>query len=118
MVIYITVIVFILFDILTGFMKALYKEGLNSTLLRRGMYHKLSEVISVLGSGLLEYGVRYINLGVDLPVLSVVGIYICLMELVSILENISEVNPTLGKVFKPYLEKLKKDDENEPTERN
>ena len=110
--VYITVGVFILFDILTGFVKGLYKEGINSTYLRQGLFHKLSEVLAVVGSGLLEYGLGYVELGIDIPVLKVVAVYICTMELVSILENLAEVNPALGKLFKPYLQKLKeKDDE-------
>lgn len=111
--VYITVGVFILFDILTGIIKALYKEGLNSVYLRQGLFHKLSEVIATVGAGLLEYGSRYIELGVEIPVLNIVAIYICVMELVSILENLAEVNPKLANLFKPYLEKLKeKDGEN------
>lgn len=105
--IYITVGVFILFDIATGLVKALYKEGLNSTYLRKGLYHKLSEVLAVAGSGLLEYGLGYVNLGVDLPVLGVVSVYICSMEFVSIIENLCVVNPGLAKLFKPYLAKFK-----------
>lgn len=105
--VYITVGAFILFDILTGIIKALYKDGLNSTYLRQGLFHKLSEVIATIGAGLLEYGVQYIDLGVDVPVLNIVAVYICLMELISILENLAEVNPRLAKLFKPYLEKLK-----------
>lgn len=110
---YIAVAIFILFDILTGIIKALYKEGLNSTYLRRGLFHKLSEVLAVAGSGLLEYGMSYINIGVELPVLNVVAVYICTMELISIIENIAEVNPSLAKLFKPYLEKLKDKDKEE-----
>lgn len=107
MAIYITVGCFIIFDIVTGIIKALYKGNLNSTYLRKGLYHKISEILAVVGCGLLEYGIKYVQLGVDIPVLKVVVIYICTMELVSILENICEVNPALAKLFKPYMEKLK-----------
>ena len=109
--VYITVGCFILFDILTGLIKGLYKEGLNSTNLRKGLFHKLSEVIAVVGSGLLEYGIGYVQLCVDIPVLDIVAIYICTTELISILENLSVVNPSLAKLFKPYLAKLKDKEE-------
>ena len=101
---------FILFDILTGFAKALAKEGINSTKIRNGLYHKLSEIIAVLFSYFLEYSADYINLGVDLPVVGVVAVYICVMEFVSILENICEMNPQMYNLFKPYLEKLKQEE--------
>ena len=118
MAVYIVVGVFILFDIGTGILKAVYHGNINSTQLRQGLYHKLSEIIAMVGSGLLEYGINYINLGVDIPVLNVVAVYLCVTELVSILENLADVNPTLAKLFKPYLEKLKeKEGENDDTEK-
>lgn len=107
MAVYITVLAFIGFDILTGLIKALAKEGINSTILRKGMYHKLSEILTVVGAGLLQYGADYINLGVEIPALIGVASYICLMELVSIIENLAILNPSLYKLFKPFLNKLK-----------
>lgn len=111
MYVYIVVGVFILFDILTGILKAISKGNLNSTYLRQGLFHKLSEVIAVIGSHLLEHGVQYIKITVDLPILGVVSTYICVMELISILENLCEINPSLNKLLKPYLEKLKGDND-------
>lgn len=111
MAIYITVLAFIGFDILTGLIKALAKEGLNSTILRKGLYHKLSEILTVFGAGLLQYGADYINLGIEIPALIGVSSYICIMELVSIIENLAILNPSLYKLFKPFLNKLKTEDE-------
>lgn len=105
---------FILFDIISGVLKAFATTGLNSTALRQGMYHKLSELLAVVGSGLLERACAYIHLGIDLPLLGIVSVYVCTMEIISVLENLSIVNPDLAKLFKPYLEKLKmKDGEND-----
>lgn len=106
MIVCAVVLVFILFDILTGVIEAFYKKNVNSTAIRRGLYHKLSEVLALVGSYGLEYLIQYINLGVELPLLGVVAVYICLMELISIMENICDINPELGTLFKPYLEKL------------
>lgn len=113
MAVYITVLVFIGFDVLTGLIKALAKDGLNSTILRKGMYHKLSEILTVAGAGLLQYGADYINLGVEIPALIAVASYICIMELVSIIENLALLNPGLYKLFKPFLNKLKDKDDDE-----
>ena len=107
MEIYIIVLCFIGFDIITGLVKALYTTGLNSTVLRKGLFHKLSEVLAVGGSGLLEMGTNYIDLGVSLPLLKGVTVYVCIMELISIMENLAAVNPELKKLFQPFLEKLK-----------
>ena len=108
---YIIVGSFILGDIVTGLLLAAYLGNINSTKLRQGLFHKLSEVLAVVLSVFLEYACDYIQLGIELPVLNIVSVYICLMELVSILENLCGVNPALSKLFKPYLEKLKDTEE-------
>ena len=107
---YIAVGFFILFDVVTGLLKALYNGEINSTKLRQGLFHKLSEILAVVGSVLLEYGMAYVHIGIELPIFGVVGTYICVTELISILENLGQMNPILGKLFKPYLEKLKEKD--------
>lgn len=112
MVLLIIVLVFILFDILTGIIKAIYKEGLNSTYLRQGLFHKLSEIIALIGSYGLEFAINYIELGIDIPVFKCVSGYIALMELISIIENLCEINPKLYKLFSPYLEKMKGSENN------
>lgn len=109
---------FILFDIITGIAKAFSQGGINSTYLRQGLFHKLSEVLAIAASALLEYGAQYIHINVDLPITEVVVAYICVMEIISILENICAMNPKLAKFFKPYLEKLKGEDENDTEKRN
>ena len=106
MKIYVVVLCFILFDILTGILKALYKGKINSTTLRKGLFHKLSEMLAVAGSGLLEYASQVVELGVELPLVSGVSIYVCIMELISIIENLCIINPKLKKLFSSYLEKL------------
>ena len=99
---------FIAFDIITGFVKALYKDGLNSTVLRNGLFHKVSEILTVFGGGLLDYSMQFVDIGISVPVLKFVSVYVITMELISIIENLSEINPKLTKLFSPYLEKLKK----------
>lgn len=109
---------FILFDVITGILKALYTEGLNSTLLRKGLFHKLSEVLAVAVSAFLEYGGQYIHFNIDLPILSIVTAYICIMELISVIENLCVLNPSLNKLFQPYLEKLKEENDGDKEKRN
>lgn len=107
MVVYIVVGGFILFDIITGVLSALHKGELCSTKLRQGLYHKASEILAVVGSALLEHSVQYIDLDISLPLFKPVATYICLMELVSIIENLCSINDNMTKFLKPYLDKLK-----------
>lgn len=108
----IVTLVFILFDILTGFLKAAANHDIDSTALRKGLLHKLSEVVAIVFAFLCEYAVQYIHLGVEIPLVIAVCGYIIIMEIISVLENIVEVNPELGKFFSKYLSKLKEVQEN------
>lgn len=100
---------FILFDIITGLIKAKHDKSYNSTIMREGGYHKSMEILAVAGSYGLEYALNYIDIGVQLPLAPCVVTYICVMELISIMENMCAVNPDLCSLFKPYLAKLKDD---------
>lgn len=98
---------FIAFDVVTGLIKAGYNGDYNSTIMRQGGFHKSMEVMALAVAYFVEYAVVYVNIGVDVPAVMAVTVYICIMELISILENICAVNPQLCALFKPYLDKLK-----------
>lgn len=109
---FVVVLGFIGFDVLTGLIKAVKEKGYNSTIMREGGYHKSMEIITVVGAYLLEYAIKYVDLGINVPCVNVVVAYICIMEFISILENVCAVNPDLCALFKPYLEKLKGGNDN------
>lgn len=98
---------FIAFDIITGLIKAGYKGNYNSSIMRQGGYHKLMELIAIVVAYFIEFSVAYIHLGVNIPAAAAVAGYICVMEIISIMENVCAVNPELCALLKPYLEKLK-----------
>lgn len=102
---YIPIVVFIALDIITGLAKALKNDGLNSSVLRVGLLHKSAEVLAVVGAVAVEYYKPLLGLE-KISVLAVVATYICIMEIVSCIENLCELNPKLAKIFGPYLEKL------------
>ena len=103
----IIVLGFIVFDVVTGLIKAGYNGNYNSAIMRQGGFHKSMEVMAMAVAYFVEYAVAYINIGVDVPAVPAVMVYICIMELISILENICAVNPQMCALFKPYLDKLK-----------
>ena len=105
--IFIFALAMILADILTGILKAVYKGNINSTILRKGLLHKLSEIAAIAVSYFIDYGMVYTGINLDLKIGYAVAVYIILMEIVSALENIAEVNEKLGKFLTPYLDKLK-----------
>lgn len=103
----IIVLGFIVFDVVTGLIKAGYNGNYNSAIMRQGGFHKSMEVMALAVAYFVEYAIVYINIGIDVPAVPAVTVYICIMELISILENICAVNPQMCALFKPYLDKLK-----------
>lgn len=103
----IIVLGFIVFDVVTGLIKAGYNGDYNSAIMRQGGFHKSMEVMAMAVAYFVEHAIVYINIGVDVPAVPAVTVYICIMELISILENICAVNPQMCALFKPYLDKLK-----------
>lgn len=103
----IIVLGFIVFDVVTGLIKAGYNGDYNSAIMRQGGFHKSMEVMALAVAYFVEYAIVYVNIGVNVPAVPAVTVYICIMELISILENICAVNPQMCALFKPYLDKLK-----------
>lgn len=103
----------ILLDVITGIMKAGYEHNIKSTNLRKGLYHKLSEIIAIVFSHVVQYGSSYINIDINFPITTVVITYISVMEITSIIENICKINPDLFKVFQKYIHTDESGDDNE-----
>lgn len=98
---------FILFDVITGVLKAIKTGTINSTIAKHGLLSKATEILCVVGGILLEMALPYLQITVDLPLAPAISTYISVMELISIIENMCEVNSSLSALFKPYLDKLK-----------
>lgn len=91
-------------DFLTGMVKGWKTDGgLNSTKLRDGLFKKIGFVLCYLLAYLINYAGHYIDLGVNVNLLPVVCGYVILTEIVSIIENISEIN---GNIVPDVLKKL------------
>lgn len=104
----ILVVAFICLDIITGLLKAVYKKDLESECIRKGLIHKIGEILAVAVAFLIEYSQTVIlSINFDIPIVKGVCIYIILMEILSVLENICVISPQLRKVFSPYLKKLR-----------
>lgn len=106
----------ILADIITGFVKAWATKTLDSQVLRKGLLHKFSEVFLCAVSYGAEYATHYIPIDVSIPLFNVTCGYIVLMEIISVLENLTAINPDLSKFIGKYLDsnkRRKKDEENE-----
>lgn len=97
-------------DIITGFAKAFFGKGFNSTILRTGGKHKFAEIMALLFVLFLEYAFKKLDISIGFSIVDVTSGYIFVMECISILENIGEMNEkALPKKVKNLFEKLRKE---------
>nr|UWI02502.1 MAG: holin family protein [Bacteriophage sp.] len=91
-------IVFLLagIDYVTGVVNAIMHSELSSGRMRQGLGRKFTYLVVIFVALIVEYGSDYINLGIELPVFIPVCAGICLIEITSIMENCTKINPELS----------------------
>ena len=105
---------FVALDFITGMIKAFGTKSFTSTKMRQGLYHKVGLVLCVVLGVLIDYAQGYLSLGISLPVAATICVYIVLMEISSIAENILEINPKLqGGKIAALFETFRKDDKHD-----
>ena len=94
---------FIVFDVLTGWLKAYITATINSSIMRTGLLRKIGEIMAVLFGYMCQYSLPLLGLNISAPFAGAITTYIVLMETASVIENICAMNPNLrdalGKVF-------------------
>lgn len=102
-------------DIITGITNAWIKKELDSSILRKGLGKKLGEISAILIGEIFVAG-----FGLTTLVADGISIYIIVMELISICENLEELGVPIPKFIKKALavtnEKITEDDKNDNEE--
>lgn len=100
-------LVFIVLDVITGFMNALMHSEVDSSKMREGLFHKATFIILIVLFMFIEYVQEYFQFMTELPTGLMVCVYVCVTELVSIMENLAAMNPTISewKIFKNIKKK-------------
>lgn len=88
---------FIALDVVSGFAQACVNHTVDSSVMRRGLWHKAAYVLAIMLAVLCEYSAAYIDLGFALPVVAPVCGFVSATELVSILENLGKLNPEIAQ---------------------
>lgn len=91
----IAVLFFITTDYITGTIKAIMKGDLSSQKMRTGLGHKLTYLILTVTAWFIDTVNTHVSLGFPINVFICTVSGICLIELTSILENITAINPEL-----------------------
>ena len=104
--------VFIIFDIISGILQAISNHELSSEKLRQGAWHKMGLVLFVCLAYFIDYGTGYLDLGFNFPIVTPLCIYICITEVVSIVENITKMAPELKNTeFLSFFKSSELDDD-------
>ena len=95
MTIYFITFAFIVLDFATGITKAFATKTFTSTKMREGLFHKVALLLCMVLGGLVDYAQGHMDIGVTVPVAAAICVYICLMEIASIIENVCKINPQI-----------------------
>ena len=98
----IAAIFFISIDYVTGVVKAIMRNNLSSRKMREGLGHKFAYLMLVLVAWFIDEVNRHIDLGLPMSVFVCTVGGVCLIELTSILENVTEINPELKNA--PFMQ--------------
>ena len=104
-------VLFNVFDYLTGVAKGAYKGELSSTILRKGLFHKLAFIGAILLAIMVEQFCERAGIPIPIPLTLGITIYIVFTETISIIENLGEINPTLkNATFMKFFDFVKDSD--------
>ena len=79
-------------DILTGYIQAVINKNVDSKVMREGLLHKCLLIVAIIIGYVVEYA-----FGIK-AVAQVITVYICVMEVMSIAENLKKAGLDLGKL--------------------
>ena len=100
-------VVGILLDVVTGFIKAMFEKNIDSSIIRLGGKHKVSELLVILFAFYIQKGLKFISIDLPFEPVTLVCTYIVIMECVSILENIGKMNSKcVPKKLSDFFKKL------------
>jgi len=105
------ILIFIGFDILFGLLQALTNKVFESRLMRTGLFHKLGEILAYIFGVACNITLPMINISLPFQLSSAITIYIVVMEIGSIVENLSKLSPAMGKYLGVIFKNLKPPDD-------
>lgn len=103
----VVVFAFIIFDIVSGLVKAFSTGSYSSSVMREGLFHKLSEIVCLVFGVLCDFALPYMGITLPLPIAKSIAVYVIFMETGSVVENIAVLNPGLSKYLSGIFAKLK-----------
>lgn len=105
-------LVFNTLDLITGIICGVKQKDIQSTKLRDGLFKKVGFILCYFVAWLVDTQGSKIGFNLGVSMLPVIILYVCTTELVSILENISIINPDIlpEKLMEMFHINSKKED--------
>lgn len=91
------VAVLVLLDIVTGLLKAWETNTLSSSVMRTGLLHKCAYFFIVFLCALMQIAQEHYDIWPGFPTVTAICIYIATVEVLSVLENVSVMNPEISE---------------------
>lgn len=83
-------------DIVTGFTGAIVTKSVSSKKMREGIGHKVMLILTIMLAVLVQiFSIHIGDLGIIVPLIVPVCVYIIVMEITSVIENITSAYPEL-----------------------
>lgn len=110
------ILLFITFDIVTGLIKSVSTHSYQSSIMRQGLFHKLGEIICFIFGVICDIFLPYLGVEIPVYIAQSICVYIVVMEIGSVVENLGEINPDLAKYLYKIFAKFEHPEETEETE--
>lgn len=91
-VFYLVPLIFMLCDIVSGLAKAYVQKNIISHKMRSGIIKKCGEMMIILLTAIVVYSVQWPH-----QIIAIVSVYMILMEIISIMENLDEIGVPIPK---------------------
>ncbi len=101
-------------DIVTGWIQASVNNNWKSVIMRKGLYRKSGELLIVVLAFITEQAVPVIA---QYRVATWISVYICIMEAISVLENLDKAGVGFPKSLLKKLGKVKEEIEGDEPEK-
>ena len=106
-VLYLVPLIFMLCDIVSGLAKAYVQKNIISHKMRSGIIKKCGEMMIILLTAIVVYSVQWPH-----QIIAVVSVYMILMEIISIMENLDEIGVPIPKWIEKTINNVAEDIDN------
>ena len=106
-VFYLVPLIFMLCDIVSGLAKAYVQKNIISHKMRSGIIKKCGEMMIIILTAVVVYSVQWPH-----HIISVVSVYMILMEIISIMENLDEIGVPIPKWIENTINNVATDIDN------